>query len=197
MNGLQGHQISSLKLSIPKEAAILKKIVVKMSMASLALVAALISAGTLWAGTVNITLPYLYTDGNMITYCLISNLTKSDNTTTDNSTTTTFKVMTTETGGAAQTSHTIASQYAPIAGVTRMLTFSKTSIYNRGGTQVVSLSDELPSGTLTAYTGMLTITSSTATCKTITMTCLQTQAGITEKRFAGYTCDDGTNVLAY
>ncbi|MBF0488108.1 MAG: hypothetical protein HQK98_08090 [Nitrospirae bacterium] len=175
---------------------------VKRMLAPLAVAAVFVLAGVLCqhtraeAGTVNLTLPYLYTDGLMVTYCMVSNL-NPDNTTSDNSTTATFKVMTKETGGAAQTAHSIASQYAPMSGFTRMLYFSKNSIYNRNGTVVASLSDELPSGTITAYSGVLTITSSTATCKTIVMSCLQTQSGVVEKRFVGYTCDDGTNLVGY
>lgn len=178
---------------------------VKRVFAPLALAAVFILAGVLYytnteAGTVTINLPYLHTSNSMVTYCMVSNTnfdnaTRTDNTTSD--TTATFKVMATERGAASQTTHTFPAAYTPRSGVMQMYSFRQNAIYNGTGAQVVSLSDEFPANVLNAYSGKMTITSSTASCQTITLACMQATTDMSGKRYVGYTCSDGTNILSY
>ncbi|MEO5359734.1 MAG: hypothetical protein H7843_04730 [Nitrospirota bacterium] len=182
----------------------------KMLLASLTLVTVLALTGFGLAGTVNFTLPYLHSNNGLTTYCMVSNMnpsTSTDNTTSD--TTATFKVMATEKGAPAQTVHTIPTEFTPKSGTMRMFVFRQNAIYNGSGTKILSFSDEISTddgnyrsggNNMQAYSGMLSVTSSTATCQTITMACMQSNYGDgygAGKRFAGYTCSDGTNLLAY
>ncbi len=184
-------------------------------MASLALAAVLVSGGVFLlstqteAGTASYTMPFLTSHGNVPTYCVISNLNKGDNSTvSDNSTsdtTATFAVMATEKGGSSQTAKAIPTKYTPKSGFVRVLTFKGKGIY-AGNDFIVDLSGELAKNSLKdddvknpmIYTGVLAVTSSTATCKTITISCMQGNPDGGGKRLiGGFFCDDGTNLVAY
>ncbi|MCG6553112.1 MAG: hypothetical protein L7F77_12370 [Candidatus Magnetominusculus sp. LBB02] len=184
------------------------KVSVRVS-ALFVLAAVLIMTGVVWAGTANFTMPFLSTSNSTPTYCVVSNFNKGDNSTNDNSsdTTVTFKVMATDKGGSSQTAYSIPAQYTPKSGYVRVLSFIKTGIYTDNGQLAVDLSGDLgttSSGSNKAskptlmYTGSLAVTSTTATCKTISMSCVQgSSEGNGKRTIIGYTCDDGTNLLSY
>ncbi|MBF0515778.1 MAG: hypothetical protein HQK97_01500 [Nitrospirae bacterium] len=172
----------------------------KRALASLTLVTVLVLSGLVWAGTASFTLPYLHSSSGLTTYCMVSNLnpgTSTDNTTSD--TTGSFQVMATEKGGPTQAAHSIPASFTPKSGTMRFFVFRQNAIYNGAGAQVVSFSDEIPNGGVNGYAGILSFTSSTATCKTISIACMQSNTGdgSSGKRFANSVCNDGTNTISY
>ncbi|WP_420265124.1 hypothetical protein [Candidatus Magnetominusculus dajiuhuensis] len=166
------------------------------------------------ADTVTYWLPYLTTDSSAPVYCILSNMGTqsggSGSSIDDNITTMRFTVMSNAAGNPSGNSSPAFGTAARVPfGKSRLLTFSGQQI-TADGMQVIDLTNDTGTGTLSSYGGRLDLISantggasnlslpglhafatarSAFNCSTIGMSCFQ--GTTTPKRsLVGYTCSD-------